>query len=403
MPLSKENSDHAKERLLLLSARSRWSPEQLMLADVLAPQVRQWESLVNEAHEKFVSQMAYGNIATISDASIPEAALARLRANSIRESMSILSMHAAFDWFHNTCVAPFGIDYAYFKGPAIAARFYPDPVKRFFRDVDLLLPAQRRRDFLQFAIEQGCRAFIIHKRSVRYLDFNKCDDIGAFDSLVQVPYLQTPQGLVVEIHREIDNQISLFPTEVLLAEAIETRLRGNRFKVISDCDHIVFACYHHTRHLWSRLHWLADVDSFMSISKVDEASLLSHADTIGLKSTVEAAFELHALTSSGRHPVDFERSTPGIDLLNSCISNLQGGLEVESEMREGQRLGVFGFDWQGSRASLLARGRLIFRRFAPRYADTVRVRWTGPFRYPLAIAMIVYRGLCRRLTRLMRP
>lgn len=401
-PLCNDHLLPAEERLLVLSARPRWSEAHLALAADLVPHVEHWPRVINTAHEKFVLQMVYGNLARLTDPAPPEAVLTRLHDISLHETFAALRRHSAFDWLHSTCVLRSGVDYAYLKGPAFAARFYPDPMQRTFRDIDILVPAHQRRDLVQIMLAKGCRAFTGRDLAFRYLDFAGGDDLTDFLSLHRVTNLLTPQGLVVEVHKEIDNHTSLFPTDILLREAGEIALRQHRLKVLSDLDHVVFACYHHTRHFWSKLHWLADIDAGLAKLGGDDAALLAHADSLGLKSTVSAVLELHHLASAARHPSDFDHPAPGIDLLNACVHNLQGGREIEVQLRQGQRMGVLGFDWQTTRLSVLDRARLGLRKLAPEYEDCLKLRWAGILRYPFASALKISRALRRRTADLMR-
>jgi hypothetical protein len=136
--------------------------------------------------------------------------------------------------------------------------------------------------------------------------------------------------------------------------------------------------------------------------EIDVDKLLAHADDFGLKSTVTSVLELHALASEGRHPSDFASPTPGTQLLNHCLMNLHGGLEVEASMRSSLRMGSLGYDWQKNPVTLFNRIRLAGRRLMPSLEDHYKFRMLGPFRFPMAIFIRVMHQLTRAARRWFR-
>jgi len=201
-----------EERLILLSARPSWTDEERAIAISIAPDIKQWKMLTEIARRKIAIQLVYGNLATLPEALLADEVSAQLREASTAEALQSLRRQAAFDWLHSNCVEASGAMYAYFKGPALAARFYPDPATRMFRDVDILVAKKDRYAVVRCMLEQGCQAFEGSGNSVQYLDLlnSRARD---FASVVRVPNLITPQGLVVEVHSEVDPALSLFPTD----------------------------------------------------------------------------------------------------------------------------------------------------------------------------------------------
>ncbi|TVP72817.1 MAG: hypothetical protein EA339_04935 [Rhodobacteraceae bacterium] len=335
-------------RLLLLISRPSLNAFQTELALSLLPKVQNWQSFTITAYRKFVLPMAYRNLKMLPDHGLPDDTVNLMRSLSLTFSTMTLHRLAAFDWFHTECVLPSDASYAYFKGPALASCFYPDPTFRFFRDVDLIVRQEHRLGLLRRAISQGCTVYghaSVDEKDVKLVSDAALED---FLYLKMVPYIVTPQGVEIEMHAEIDYHTSLFKTDALLRKSREAIIRNNPVKVIPDTEHFVFICYHHTRHLWSKLNWIADIDAFCNKPGFDREGALQLARELKIESTVKASLELHELASTGQHPSDLDQPTPGGDLLQVCLANLSGDLPLESQIRREmkQRASVLGFHWQ---------------------------------------------------------
>ncbi|TVS00374.1 MAG: hypothetical protein EA407_14935 [Rhodobacteraceae bacterium] len=390
----------AEAKLLLLAARPSWSEEQKALADELVPQVTQWPVFIDTARRKFALPMVYENLVTLIDSPPPAEATAALRALSLRATAEILRRHAAFDWFHGTCVLPSGVAHAYFKGPALAAQFYPDPMQRFFRDVDILVPARQRMALMQIMLENGCKVFRKAPSGFEVLSFHSEADIRDYLYLTDVPSILTPQGLPLELHATLDHRTALFDSAGMLERACEVTLNQNRLSVLANSDHAVYLSYHHTRHLWSKLNWLADIAAVVTHPDIDLNTIRAqHSKTTRLGSTVAATLELHQLASTACHPEDFTNRTPGGDLLRVCVDGLHGDLELEREMKQGRQIHTVGFDWQRNapawrRYQLSLRGYLHLK-----YDDVRSIHGPRTFRYSWALALKLRRVAQRLIGR----
>ncbi len=356
-------------QLLLLTSRPALTGAQQAAASSLTPKVADWAPFMDTALRKHALPMVYNNLARQMNSPPPDEALAMLRLLSVRATATILQRHAAFDWFHENCIIPSGVTYAYLKGPALAARFYPDPTQRFFRDVDILVPRPSRGALLRFLQDRGCRVIHLTERGSEFPDLQKASALAEYLFVTPVPHVLTPQGLVVELHPEIDLQTSLFDTAELLAKSIEMPTKRHIIKVLPDIEHVVFTFYHHSRHLWSKLNWVADLDAICNHPRLDLAAASECARKLKIDSTFAAALELHQLTAAGHYPTDSDPASPGLDLLRACIDGLPGDLALEQEMRKGQRLNVIGFAWQPMPVSAWRHAWLRLRKFRPTYED----------------------------------
>ena len=388
-------------RLLLLLSRPALSAAQQDRARDLVLQVGDWPAFIDTAWRKYVLPMVYQNLAGLGQGGPGDEILAMMRPQAVGMTSEMLRRHAAFDWFHERCVLASDVPYAYFKGRALAARFYPDPVQRFYRDIDILVSPDRLSELFHRALDQGCKPF--DKGSPDDpLEFGTRSQIDEFLSVCEEPIVLTPQGLLVEIHREIDQHISLFRTDDLLHAAQETATHNHRIKVLPDAAHVTFICYHHTRHLWSKLNWLADLDAIRAHPEFDRKAVLDHARGLKLESTVAASFEFHDLAAKGLHPTDLDRATPGGDLLHACVDGLAGDDDLEKQMRQGQVLQVLSFAWQDMPVSRWRVFRLGLRKFRPFYSDLRAMPGGRRLRYVLATGLRLQRYAIRQLQGVLR-
>lgn len=381
-------------RLLLLASRQGWSPAQRRLAAELVPQVRQWDVFADTAWRKFSVPMVHGNLAGLPDGAVPDHARAALRGLSLRMAADILRLRAAFDWVHARCVLPTGLAHAYYKGPALAERFYRDPMLRYFRDIDLLVRRRDRVAFIRALRAQGCRVVDYADGAPSWPDLDDPLALAEYDFVTPVPHLVTPQGLVIELHAEAEHHTALFDTGDLLARSVEVPAGRHRVRVLPDADHIVLLCYHHTGHLWSKLHWIADLDAILTDPSVDRGAVLECARRYNLEATVRAAFGLHDLTAAGHDPGAAAADAPALDLLRACVDGLPGGLALEQAMRRGQTLRMLAFRWQGRPVGRLRFVWLHLRWMLPTFADLRAVPGGRVRRY--------LTGVARKLARLPR-
>lgn len=391
----------AEARLLLLLSRPTLSPAQQERALELVPQIGDWPALIGTAWRKYVLPLVYQNLAGLGPGNPGDDILEAMRPLALRMTTEMLRRHAAFDWFHERCVIPSGVPYAYLKGRALAERFYPVSALRFYRDIDILVHPRSLETLLRRALEQGCKPFDKSSPNAS-LELNTRAEIVEFIEVSEVPTILTPQGLLVEIHPEIDQRTSLFPTEDLLHDALETATRSHRIRILPDAPHIVFICYHHTRHLWSKLNWLADLDAICAHPEFNREAVLAHARALRLESTVAATFEFHDLASKGVHPEDLDRPSPGGDLLRACVDGLVGDDELEERMRRGQTLNVLSFKWQEAPVSRWRLLQLQWRRLRPDYVDFRTMPGGRRLRYVLATGLRLKRFALSRLQEVFR-
>lgn len=385
-------------RLLLLASRPSLNAAQQQLAAQLVSQVEQWSTLTDTAGRKFVLPMVYQNLASLPDSVTPHEVMQEMRAPAMRATADILRRRAAFHWFHTHCVLSCGIDYTYFKGPALAARLHPKPELRFFRDIDILVRREDQKKLLKSMLLNDCK--IVYQKKI--ISFSSDSSLDEFLSMQQVLSVVTPKGIVVEVHDEIDQQTSLFPTEIMLRDALEIEADGAKIKVLPDDAHITFICYHHTRHLWTKLHWLADLDAVCENPTFAREAALQYARRLKIESTVLASFELHDIASSGAGLDVDQHPARGLDLLRSCIEGIFDDLNFERKMRAKQRMGALSFHWQRAPLTRISYTWRKLRSYKPEYDDYIRFRGSPRKRRVATVGLKLWRVMSRNFWLILR-
>ncbi len=251
-----------------------------------------------------------------------------------------LKQLAALKRFERECVVPSGVRVVYFKGPTLDP-YYGAETARIFRDVDVLLDADEVDCLVEHATTLGYRVVLdAERRAVAFSD----KDIRAARRYLKEITLLSPEGASFEIHHRVDRHLSLFDTKSIIAAATEVEVCGLRLSTMPIDTHFVYLCYHACRHMWSHMHWIADLNAIASHPSFDRTRCLEEADVHGLRRCVEASLGLIELCADPRRwdSVD-PRSREGI-LLAACIENLPGDRATELRLR---KAGVgTGPDWR---------------------------------------------------------
>jgi hypothetical protein len=159
-----------------------------------------------------------------------------------------------------------GVDYLTLKGPLLSWRLYKDPVRRRYRDIDILVDAgsvQAVTAVLQKAgyvpdgpswpcNEKLRKLMIRHRRHISY---------------------SHPVRLVIfEIHWRFlaDCPVSHGRLDEIIKEnEKEIEFAGRNFKVLSNDLELLFLIIHGGLHSWFRLKWLLDVDTYLKTQTIN--------------------------------------------------------------------------------------------------------------------------------------
>ncbi|MGY6552432.1 MAG: nucleotidyltransferase family protein [Erythrobacter sp.] len=393
-----EGPSNAEARLLLLASLPGWDEGKRNLAGDLIEAVERWDFVLDAAVRKYALPIVYDNISSLQSKSVPSEFLAKLKENALKFHIQNLHRRSLFEHFHHDCISGNTIDYAYFKGPVLADRFYDRPICRYFRDIDLLVRPNDRVSMLEIMLEKGCKIIDFDGESPVYPSITDKSDLRRYNRLTATPHLVTPGGLLVEVHNCVERIISSFDTEDLLDRSVTMKSGRHQMRIIPDSDHVVLLCYHHTGHLWSKLNWLADIDMVLKSPLIDGRAVADCASRYKLGSTVDAVFGMHALIANGHNPAMPVNDQNALDLLRSCAAGLEGDRDLEYEMRAHNILDTLAFSWQGMPITYSTRAKLLLRRFLPTDAE-LRAESGGPVRQTLSFALHKIKKMPRAIRR----
>ena len=347
-------------RLLFLLARLELSKAQEREVIALCSRIEDWAEPLCLAQDAFVLPLVYRHLSRFAPASLSPDLMAQLHGQCLMTVAHNLTVAAEQKRLVHDLLDPLDIPYLFFKGPALAARYYDDPGLRCCGDIDLLIPRGRIPDLLARALRSGYQPsnppWLTADRTA--LDF----------AISRQPVINilTPAGVEVEVHCQLDKQAALYDTEALLAAREPLQVGDTTLHVMPTNELFVYLCLHNTRHYWSHLHWLVDLDALQRHPDFDLATAYACARKRGLTATVDASLELNRLLANpDLEGAVHELSRQGHALYQACLATLQGGLEAELALRRKRPAPEFAFDWQTTLT----------------YRITSRLRrWTQPFR-----------------------
>lgn len=119
------------------------------------------------------------------------------------------------------------------KGAALAPTIYPDPLQRWFLDLDILVPRHQVDEVCRRLEGCGYRSFL-GKRDPLYYERHHFHRI-----------LNGPQGSVLEVHwgLTIPNSIYSFDVEGVFARSRPARLGSQEFRVSAPVDQVLHGVY----------------------------------------------------------------------------------------------------------------------------------------------------------------
>jgi len=352
---------------LLFLSRAVIPPRDRDRAHEICAQVEDWPMLTDVAQRKYSLPFVYRNLQRLKLDEIYTPILDAMRGQVLPTTFAALRVLAAQRKFHTDCVAPFGFHHVYLKGPSLAARYYDDPGLRFARDIDILVAREDQEKLVRHAL--SCGYLILDEDKLKDHQIN-ARDLQALLTYKTVATLVTPGNIAIEVHRNIDKKLGLFAVGDVLQRRETIQDQALHYGVMPTADLFCYVCYHNTRHIWSRLHWIADLDAMITHTSFDREATLARAAELGLRSSVEACLELHEIATSGEASTRAKGDSRGAELAAICLRNLEGDLELEYDLRKGEELIGLPFKWMVSK-DVRKRARMLTRldRILPSYNE----------------------------------
>lgn len=396
----------ASSKLLLLTTRKTLSDGQIQTARRLVNEIDDWNFFLETATRKFSITFAYKALVAHAADLVPAAVLEGMQNTSQRSALATMNVASALVSFHNKCILKAGAKYAYLKGIALSCQFDRPFLDRFSRDIDVLVADEDMSNLVEIARTQGYE--LLTDATTREVAVER-QDIDFVTRYSPVVLLMSPEDVLIEVHRKMGKMSVTFDTKSALERAVDVSFSGLKLKTLPKPLHFVYVCYHHSRHFWSHLHWLSDLDTMVVDADMNRDETLELAASLGIQPSTEAAYEFHELIGSpdSWEKLDLDNSHGG-QFLEACLINLDGDLELEYRLREGKTLGEFMSRWQISPGRYFSMWRTSWAtRLRPSVAQHLKYRlphqmhWLYRTENLLILLKNGLRHLSTRLTRLL--
>jgi hypothetical protein len=291
------------------------------------------QAFVDAACHHFVSPLVLERLGRGRQAGTGSEAMRQLTLDAGKTARRSLLIAATLSELHRDHLEPLGIAYAAFKGVSLASRYYGQLAQRSCRDLDLLVDRPAIPGLAARLLEAG---FSLSSKFRPPADGNLRDYIDALAYLTSEFSLVSPGGVVIEIHSRLDLTGPGFAPKRLLARRERCEVAGANVPVLPTEDLFAFICYHHSRHRWSRLHWLADLTMMMDHPSFDAGRVRHRARQAGVAHLVDDCMALpDALRArlAGERPDD--RRPLLSQLVTYCTTYVDPSVPPPEEIRVG--------------------------------------------------------------------
>ncbi|WP_166637499.1 nucleotidyltransferase family protein [Halomonas ventosae] len=327
---------------MLLFSRLELDDDQTKAALALCDEVEDWEAFRSTARDRFILPVVYRHLRCLKPSSLPAEKLALMKQQVMALYRHNLNVIASLGEIHQQLLAPLEIPYVTFKGPSLAACYYAEPAMRFSRDIDILVPRETMAELLARALEVGYTPL---DPPALTNDPSCLAFVARFHDVITV---SSPAGVAVEFHARIDKSGWVYDSPSLIHRCEKTQVGNVNVSVLPTDELFVYICLHHTRHFWSRLHWLVDLDAIQRHPSFDRRRVLACAEQHGLSTTVDVCLQMAEVLGSPDFDPHVQHGVRVDKLLRLSLAAMQGNDEFERRLIDHRSSPDFAFRWQSS-------------------------------------------------------
>ncbi len=350
-------------QVLLLCSRENLNARQAEHIVRLCGAVDDWRAFVEQAEFRLILPLVHRHLARLRPAGVPAEVIDDLKERTLRIVLRNLRATSLHLRLVREVLEPQRVPYVMTKGPSLAHRYYREPGLRMARDIDLLVP---RRDLVRVGQRLREAGFRSHEDLAcagnDALQFFRARFQGLMDWV-------SPEGVLVDIQSSLDPVWNRLPTDDIIAEAESVSIGGVLIRVVRGPDLFIYLCWHHTRHHWARLHWIADLDAIFRSPGFDLGFAIARGRRHGYGRTVDAACAIHRAAAEPEPWNAVFDDSFAREVFRHCLLNLEGDYEKELKLRSAFR--TTDIDIEPSRVRDAIRRKL--RRFRPREEDFVHL------------------------------
>jgi len=161
-----------------------------------------------------------------------------------------------------------------FKGLSLAQMMYGDIGLRQFGDLDLLIHAKDREKMITLLEKNVYHPEITLKKQSRETFFGAVNVLGFY----------SPTKTLIEIHWELlsKNYAILWSEDRLWRNPKTITIHKQNIKTLDSTTTLLYLCTHGSKHLFSRLSWLCDIDRTLNKSEIVWQEVRTEAKELGI-------------------------------------------------------------------------------------------------------------------------
>ncbi len=235
------------------------------------------------------------------------------------------------------CVLPY-------KGPVLAQTAYGDLGVRSFSDLDLLISpgdfAQAKQALAEIGYQPSKQLSGAIERLWLRTGYERSFDGVAGKNLVELQWNLLPYFYAVDscsVDFQFDDLLARAGRTGLGAADTPTEL-STGIPCLSPEDSLLVLCLHASKHLWTRLIWVADIAESLCLPGIDFASVISRARALGITRILGVSVWLaeHLLAAATplnvRNLIAHDAAVPMLG--EACVSRLRDSATYDFESPE---------------------------------------------------------------------
>ncbi len=330
-----------EEQLLVICARPRLTAALSERLRTLMEKELDWRIVVNGAIQNLIVPLLAHHTLTIESPRLDNDARNLLLA--ARDQVIIRMMHIAGlrQRLISDYLLALNVQFVELKGDAISRALYGASFIRQYRDIDLLVDESR---LLHVAIKLESDGWKVMNKEWDPDQGRTLDVLSKFQAAIEMRH---PSGVVVELHRTLDNSGCVFNPSRLLKSARNARAIG----VLPLHEHVAYLCFHHSRHKWESLHWCGDAAAIADMTATEIESIRKFARSHGFESTIDETLKLArnlAEMAETGESISYGESRFLADFLRSLRGSVYPEIR-DNEADENERQPDYSYAWQRSR------------------------------------------------------
>jgi hypothetical protein len=262
-----------EEKLILLCSSAQMSEERISAARPLLDQV-DWDEVIRIATLHSVLPLVSWNLREKFASLIPRNVLERLEDLFCQNACKNLHFMSELV-FVISLLNKNGIEAIPYKGPTLALLAYGNIAFRQFCDLDILVRKEHVRAVKDLLLERGFNAV---------LPLSSAQESQYIATQCEYAFLkETAYRIYLEVHWDLVQKHIRHRTDNEYWSRLKSEKYGDaELSSLQAEDLLIILCLHGTKHAWSKLGWINDIDRIISSSSINWDEIKERAKRQGL-------------------------------------------------------------------------------------------------------------------------